>query len=68
VPARIIEVHATPAIVGIDLCCDVVAGISPVGETTLLEAAEDLVELVLAHEEGVVLRIARSAPAIVGQA
>jgi hypothetical protein len=46
----------------------VVAGISPVGETTLLEAAEDLVELVLAHEEGVVLRIARSAPAIVGQA
>jgi hypothetical protein len=68
VPARTIEVHAAPSIVGIDLRCEVVAGIGPVGETTLHEAAEDLVELVLAHEEGVVLQIARSAPAIVGQA
>jgi hypothetical protein len=66
VPARIIEVHAAPAIVCIDLRCEVMAGIGPVGETTLLEVAEDLVELVLAYEEGVVLRIARSAPAIVG--
>jgi hypothetical protein len=68
VPARISEVRATPAIVGIDLRCEVVAGIGPVGDAMLLEAAEDLVELVLAHEEGVVRRIARSAPARVGQA
>src|SRR5439155_9067354 len=31
------------------------AGIGPVVETALLDAAEDLVELLLAHQEGVVL-------------
>src|SRR3990172_1797141 len=56
VPARVIEVHAASAVVGVDLALQPVTGVGPVGEAARLDAAEDPVELVLAHEEGVVLR------------
>src|SRR5258708_32620993 len=56
-PARVFEVHAAPAEVGIDLALLFSGRICPIREPALLDAAEDLVELGLAHEEGVVLRL-----------
>jgi len=54
-PARIFEVHAAAAEVGIDLALLFSGRIRPVREPALLDSAEDLIELGLAHEEGVVL-------------
>src|SRR3990170_5121924 len=57
VPARVLEVHAAPAEVGVDLALLLPARVGPVGEAARLDAAEDLVELGLADEKGVVLRL-----------
>src|SRR5207245_4429477 len=56
VAARILEVHAAAAVVAVDLALPLLLRVGPVVETALLDAPEDLVELLLAHEEGVVLR------------
>jgi hypothetical protein len=55
VPVGVLEVDAAPAVAGVDLAGIVPVGIGPVGEPPLLDAPEDLVELALADEEGVVL-------------
>src|ERR1051325_9294757 len=57
VAARILEVDAASAVVAVDLPFLLLAGIRPVLEFARLDAAEDLIELPLAHEEGVVLRL-----------
>jgi len=57
VAARVLEVDAAAAVVAVDPALLLPAGIGPVVETALLDAAEDLVELLLAHEEGVVLHL-----------
>src|SRR5438105_6496223 len=55
VAARVLEVHAAAAVVVVDLALLALARIRPVVEPALLDAAEDLVELLLADEERVVL-------------
>ena len=55
-PARVIEIHASAAVVGIDLARLVVARVGPKRQGLPLDPAEDRVELVLADEEAVVLR------------
>src|SRR3990170_5726233 len=55
VAAGVVEVHATPAVVGVDHARLAVAGVRPERQTALLDTAEDPVELVLIDEEGVVL-------------
>src|SRR5207248_404912 len=55
VPARLLEVHAAPAVMAIDLAFVALAGIGPVVEPALLDAAEDGVEFLLRDEERVVL-------------
>ena len=56
VAARILEVHAAAAVVMVDLALLLLRRVGPVVEAALFDAAEDLVELLLAHEERVVLR------------
>src|SRR5262249_5194386 len=50
----ILEVHAAPAIAPVDLAGAALAGVGPVLEPPLANPAEDLVEIVLADQEGVV--------------
>jgi hypothetical protein len=52
----IFEVQTPAAVVVIDLTTPLLGGVGPVGEIALAAAVKDLVELVLADEEGVVLR------------
>src|SRR5437867_3019598 len=54
VAIRIIPIDAAAAVAVVDLTRPALAGIGPVGQPALADAAEDLIELVLAHEEGVV--------------
>ena len=54
------EVDAPSAVVVIDLTELALHRIGPVVEAVRSDAPEDLVELVLAHEEGVVLRLDRT--------
>src|SRR5215216_5985079 len=49
------EVDAAAAVVRVDLARPGLTRIGPVRHLLFLDAAEDLVELVFAHEEGVVL-------------
>jgi hypothetical protein len=55
VSIRIGEVHPSAAVVAVDLADPAAAGVCPVGQLPLLDPTEDLVELLLGHEEGVVL-------------
>src|SRR5581483_7286829 len=55
VPVGVVEVAAPAAVPGVELAGDVVVGVGPVGHVPGPDAAEDLVELPLADEEGVVL-------------
>src|SRR5690554_5105550 len=54
VPVGIEEVHAPAAVVVVDLACTLASGIGPVLHLAIGNPAEDPVEVVLAHEEGVV--------------
>src|SRR5690606_33991648 len=53
---RILEVHASPAVGMIDLAGPALARVRPVRQLQLPDAREDLVELRLADQEGIVLR------------
>src|SRR5258708_5342424 len=55
VAARLFEVNAAAAVVVVDLALLLLHRIGPVVDALLLDAAEDLVELLLADEERVVL-------------
>src|SRR5688572_12209561 len=55
--ARILEVHATAAEVMVDRALLALPGIGPVLEAALLDPAEDLIELLLAHQESVMLHL-----------
>src|SRR5581483_1232821 len=55
VPVGVLEVAAPAPVPGVDLLRGVLVGVGPVGHVPGLDAAEDLVELRLAHQEGVVL-------------
>src|SRR4051794_3428620 len=55
VAARVFEIDAATAEVVVDLALLLQSRIGPMVEPSLLEAAEDFVELALAHEERVVL-------------
>src|SRR5687767_6796103 len=55
--ARVLEVHPAAAEVMVDAPFLRAPGIGPVLEPAALDAAEDGVELLLAHEEGVVLHL-----------
>src|SRR5207248_8033701 len=55
--ARLLEVHAAAAVVVVDLALLLLHRIGPVVDALLPDAAEDLVELLLADEEGIVLRL-----------
>src|SRR2546429_8082681 len=57
VAAQILEVDATATEIVVDLSLLLLFGIGPVLELARLDAAEDLVELLLAHEERVVLHL-----------
>src|SRR5439155_16150575 len=57
VAAQIFEIHATAAEVVVDLSRLLLFGIGPGLELARLDAAEDLVEFLLAHEERVVLHL-----------
>ena len=55
VAVRILEVDAASAIIAVDLAAALLNGVSPILDPALADAAEDLVEIVLADQEGVVL-------------
>ena len=57
VAARVLEVNAAAAEVGVGLALLLLPGIGPVFQLALLDAAEDLVELRIAHQERVVLHL-----------
>src|SRR6476646_3853527 len=56
VPVRIVPVHAPAPVVRVDRVRPAMARVGPVAQAALLDAAEDLVELSFADEEGVVRR------------
>src|SRR5262245_52952990 len=56
VAVGILEVHAAPAVIVVDLAAPGLAGVGPVVELSGADAAEDVVEVVLGDQEGVVLR------------
>src|SRR4051794_7019360 len=55
VAVGVLEVDAPPAVLVVDLAQAAAHRIGPVVEVEVLDAAEALVELLLGHEEGVVL-------------
>jgi hypothetical protein len=55
--ARVLEVDAAAAVVPVDLAFLLLARVGPVLDAAAAHAAEDLVELLLAHEERVVLHL-----------
>src|SRR4029450_7951863 len=65
VAARLLPVDPAAAVVGVDLARPPPAGVGAVGQPALPDAAEDLVELVLADQERIVLGVRR--PVVVGE-
>src|SRR5687768_15436691 len=53
---RVLEIEATPTVVAVDLAFLGARGIGPIDKALLLDAAENLVELRLAHQKGEVAR------------
>jgi hypothetical protein len=51
----VLEIEAPAAVIVIDLAAPGQAGIRPVHELTLMDAAEDCIEIVLADQERVML-------------
>ena len=60
VPTRLFPVHTAPTVVCVELSQPPFERVSPIRQPSGSDAAEDLVELSLADEEGVVLRIRRA--------
>src|SRR6185295_13797546 len=54
---RVLEVDAAAAVVVVDLAGSAAPRIGPVLQTALLDTSVDVVEFVLGHQEGVVLRM-----------
>jgi hypothetical protein len=52
----VFEVHPAAAVVAVVLAWLVLTGVGPVFESSLADAAEDLVKVVFTDQEGVVLR------------
>lgn len=52
----VFEVESAAAVVAVDLARSPLAGVGPVLNSALANAAEDLIEVVLSDEKGIVLR------------
>ena len=59
VSVRVVEVETAPAVVFVQLAFALLAGVGPVTDLSLPDATEHRVELVVADQEGVVLRCDR---------
>ncbi|CAI8845146.1 protein of unknown function [Methylocaldum szegediense] len=57
VTVGIFEVQSASAVIVIDLAAPVLSGIGPVIELPLADAAKNAIEIVLADQEGVVMRV-----------
>ena len=55
VPSRVVKVHASPAMVGIDLSWQAHLWVCPVNDATLLDALENAIKNVIIDQKGVVL-------------
>jgi hypothetical protein len=60
VPAGLLPIHTAPTVVCVELSWPPFERVSPIRQPSRSDAAEDLVELSLADEEGVVLWIRRT--------
>ena len=54
-PVGVVEIHAAPAIVVVDLACAFPRRVGPIVEPPLTNSGENFVELLLRKQDGIVL-------------